>query len=139
MTPTRAKVRRVWAFIQGRSSVGPERDGVRGEVAHQGGRVGGLEGAEGVADAVRLDLDQRLQPDHPARAVADDLDRDAGGLGGGADRLGHGVGAERAGGGVAGDEDLHHRSASAIVAGVARPTSRPSTSAAGPQAQRPRQ
>ena len=98
--------------------------------------------AEAHPHPVPLDLDQRLDPDHAARAVADQRQGLAPARGLGADRLGHRIGAERAGGGVAGHPDPHHArppASASSPAAVARPTSRSSNCAAGPQAQRPRQ
>ena len=43
--------------------------------------VAGANRSEAVAHAALLDLDQRLEPQHAARAVAHDLDRDRGLLG----------------------------------------------------------
>ena len=96
----------------------------------------------GVADpaGVGLDLDQRLEPEHAARPVADDLG--AGRLEGG----GHLVGADRDRGGVAGDEHPAGRSrqrqpsvSASSRSADSRPWSRPSSVPDGPSAQLPRQ
>ena len=64
--------------------------------------------------AVRLDLDERLQPVHAARAVAHDDDVELAGLRFKRKRLGDAVGAEREGCGITGNVDANaHRRASA--------------------------
>ena len=79
--PTRANVRRVCFARYSIFSVGPSASAVprgleklRGE---QTRHVGRGDGAVRVPDAVDLDLDERLEPVEAARAVADDVDRDA--------------------------------------------------------------
>ena len=92
-----------------------------------------------VANATLLgfDLNQRFDAEEAAAAGPDHL---GAGLG---ERRGHLIGAERDGGHVAADEDSAHASISAAIASsrarVRRETGRPSTSALGPVAQRPRQ
>ena len=73
--------------------------------------VGRFHRAVGDAAVGRLDLDQRLQPQHAARAVADDLDLGVALLGLGGDRLGDVIGAHRKGGCIARYEDLDHAAA----------------------------
>ena len=107
-----------------------------------GGDVARRHRAIGDAPRRRLDLDQRLQPVEPARAVAHDLD-----VGTAGDRGGEGrsdlvrTDGERAG--VARNVDAGHRSASATSASSrfssSRPTTRPSNMADGATAQSPRQ
>ncbi len=59
--------------------------------------------------AAGLDLDQRLQPDHAAGAVAHQRHVKTARLGFAEDGLGHLVRAKGAGGGIAGNVDLHAR------------------------------
>src|SRR6185312_1786316 len=108
--------------------------------------VRGLDRAEGDAAGLGLDLEQRLQPEQAARAVADQRDFDAAGVGGAAHGLRHFMGTDGEGGGIARHEDAHaHRpsSPSAIsrskAAASTRPWSLPSSMSAGEQAQSPRQ
>jgi hypothetical protein len=70
-----------------------------------------LHGAISDAALRRLDLDHGLEPQHPARAVAYDLDLGIALFGFGGDRLGDGIGAHRQGGGIAGNVDLDHAAA----------------------------
>jgi len=99
-----------------------------------------------VADAALggLDLDQRLQPHHAARAVAADGDvlpargRHLG------DPPGDAVGTDGLGAGIGGnpDRDAHVRTSRTISAATSssmRPITSPSSMAAGAQAHRPRQ
>ncbi len=58
-----------------------------------------------------LDLDQRFEPQHAARAVADDLDLGIALLGFRSDRLGDGISAHRQRSGIAGNENLDHAAA----------------------------
>ncbi|MFO0632723.1 MAG: hypothetical protein U0168_07735 [Nannocystaceae bacterium] len=102
-----------------------------------------------VADAPlrRDDLDQRLEPDHAARAVAHQLDRASAGGGLRCDRDGDLVRAERACRGVAGNVHAHRHDCRSFAggtstsaskrAGETRPNMRPSTVIAGPHAQLP--
>ena len=117
-------------------------EGLVGRARKDRGGVFGRGGAKADADAVLFDLDQRLKPDHAARAGADDVDLDALFLGLGGQRGGHLVGAERLGGAVEGDVEFHAPTFSrrvCIFALSMRPITRSSTIAAGAQAQSPRQ
>ena len=100
--------------------------------------VGG-EGAEAVAHAALLHLDQRFQPDHAARAGAHDLDRNAPRFGLGLKRARDILGTQRLGGGVTRNVDLHGATSATSASARTRPRRAPSTIAAGPQAQSPRQ
>ena len=119
--PQRAKVRRSWFLKYGISSGQPVRERVLAAVEEirleQARHVGRLHRAVGDAALRRLHFDQRLQPQHAARAVADDLDLAVALLGFGSDRLGDGIGAHRQRGGIAGNEDLDHARGSAIEVG----------------------
>ena len=99
-----------------------------------------------IADAarVRFHLDQRLQMEGAAGAVADDLDVSPGLLRRLGERRRHVICANSDGGGVAGNEDAYaHARTVAIRFSRRAPESlasgRSSTSAAGPLAHRPRQ
>src|SRR5262249_46643769 len=139
-----------------------ERLGVAAQQAgiEQAADALGLDGAEAMAYAADLDLDQRLEPQHAARAVADDLDRHPGRGGRTGDRCRHCVSSDGHGSGIPRNEDTHgaswllvalgfveewdgHAPASfssaSSLAGVSRPTMRPSSMAEGAVAHRPRQ
>jgi hypothetical protein len=70
--------------------------------------VGGLHRAVGDAAGRRFNLDQRFEPKHAARAVADDLDLGVALLGFGGNGLGDGIGAHRQSGSIARDIDPGH-------------------------------
>ena len=101
--------------------------------------------AIGDAPLRRLDLDHRLEPEHAARAVADDLDGGAARLRFPGDGLRHRLGTDREGGGVDRHEDADRRAhcgtphSAAMRSASTRPSSSPSTRAEGPSAQLPRQ
>ena len=77
--PQRAKVSRVWRLSQGMSSVGPSRS-VCAPSARSGGqqrlRIGRRHRPVRDPAGRGLDLDHRLEPVEPARAGADNVDRD---------------------------------------------------------------
>ena len=111
---------------------------------HEAGHI--LRIYRSVADPAlgRLHLDQGFQFEDPARAVAHHRDLAPGFPGGGEDRPRHLVGAHRQRRGVARNEDPQRQRRSpptrlAAEAAVRRATGSPSSSAAGPLAQRPRQ
>ncbi len=106
-----------------------------------------LVGVDGpIADAALggLDLDQGLQLEHAARAVADQMDV-AAGLGGlDGEGAGHLVGADGERRRVAGNVKLQRHARASVMrassrASSMRPTSLSSSMAEGPEAQRPRQ
>ncbi len=108
--------------------------------------VPGLDRAVADAALLRLDLDERFEPEQAAAAGAHHLHRGSRALAFGGDRLRHGVGAEAQRGRVArhADSDRHRAllacsSRASALAGVTRPCSSPSSIAAGDTAQLPRQ
>ena len=111
--------------------VGASRgNGQRGDV---------IDGDRAIGDAaiLGLDLDEGLEEEEAARAVADDFMAEL------RKRCGHFIGTDRAGGGITGNEDLaHERHSATIVSNFlasTRPTSLSSTITAGESAQLPRQ
>ena len=112
---------------------------------------GGMHRTVGVAHAGHLDLHHRLEPEKPARSVADHLDVEVATLRFLGDRSRRGVGADRSGGRILGHEDpgsgahacLLWRRNGAINSskrcGETRPCSSSSIMSEGPSAQLPRQ
>ena len=103
-------------------------------------------GAVAHATGCGLHLDERLEPEHAARAVAHDLGVDPAIAHAGLDCGGDLIGTDRAGGAVTRHEDADHARTSCARATASRmrstsqrPMSRPSTMAAGPRAQLPKQ
>ncbi|MET3865077.1 hypothetical protein ABIC20_002386 [Methylobacterium radiotolerans] len=110
----------------------------------QGVDVGERHGSVGDPPLGRADFDHRLQPEQAAGAGADDGDVEAAALGAREQGAGDLVGAEAEGDGVARNVEGHAHwrtsvRAASRASAVRCATGSPSTSAAGPLAQRPRQ
>ena len=121
--------------------------GALGEAGVQEARdVAQGHGAVAHATGCGLHLDERLKPEHAARAVAHDLGVDPAVEQASLDRGSDLIGTDGAGGTVTRHEDANHARTSCARATASRmrstsqrPMSRPSTMAAGPRAQLPRQ
>ena len=118
------------------------RTAVQEPGVEQAGNVARLDRAIGDAPLRRLGFDHGFEPEHSARAVADNIDRDPASFCRFLHRGGDLLGSKREGGGVYRNENLHSPASAMIVSsffGVRRATGFPSIIAAGPQAHRPRQ
>ena len=109
-----------------------------------GRNIAFIDPTEANASCGCLDFHQRFEPQHAARAVADDGDMDAALRRFGGNGVGHIVGAQRQRGGVARNKDFHADSFTLARmrsnrAGVTRACTAPSTIMAGETAHWPRQ
>ncbi len=86
----------------------------------QAGNVARVHRAIGDASLRRLGLDHGFKPEHSARAVADNIERDAASLSRFLHRGGDLLGSEREGGCVYGNEHLHSPASAMIVSSFCR-------------------